>query len=148
MERIATKRLNWFLETHSLLAEEQTDFRQYRSTNQQVAFFSQAIKGALDKSHILTVVFIDLKSAYDTLRIDNLLLKLANLGIKNNMFRWFQGFLIQRIFKVRYGKGFSKYGVLKTGLPQGSVHSCTLFNIYINELVHLLKSVAEVKCLL
>ena len=87
MERIVTKRLSWFLETHSLLSEEQASFRQYRSASQQVAFFSQAIKDALDKSHVLTAVFFDLKAAYDTVWIDNLLLKLANLGIKNNMFR-------------------------------------------------------------
>ena len=80
--------------------------------------------------------------------IDNLLLKLANLGIKNNMFRRFRGFLSQRICKVRHRSGFSKYGVLKIGSPQGSVHSCTLLNIYINKLIHLLKSVAGVKCLL
>ncbi|GFY76161.1 reverse transcriptase domain-containing protein [Trichonephila inaurata madagascariensis] len=134
-ERIVTKRLSWFLETNSLLPEEQAGFRQFRSTNQQITFLSQSIKDALDKSRILSAVFIDLKSAYDTVGTDKLLLKLANIGIEN-IFNWFRGFLCQRLCKIRYGRGFSKYGVLKPGLPQGSVSSCTLFSIYINDLVH------------
>ena len=73
-------------------AEEQASFRQFRSVNQQVAFFNQAIKDALDKSHMLTDVFIDLKSAYETIRTDNLLLKVVNLRIKNNILGFMASF--------------------------------------------------------
>ncbi|GFY77870.1 reverse transcriptase domain-containing protein [Trichonephila inaurata madagascariensis] len=132
MERIVTKRLSWFLETNSLLVEEQTGFRKFGSTNQQVAFLSQSIKGALDKSRILLVVFIDLKSAYDTVWTDKLSLKLADFGIEN-MFNWFRGFLCQHLCKIRYRRGFSKYGVLKIGLLQGSISSCTHPLQYLNK---------------
>ncbi|GFX64737.1 retrovirus-related Pol polyprotein from transposon 297 [Trichonephila clavipes] len=129
MER-TVKRLNWFLEIYSLFAEEQSGFRKFRSPNQQVASLIQSIKDALDKSRMLLAVFIDLKSAYDTVWTDKLLLKLANLGIENNTFNWFRVFLCQRLCKIRYGGGFFKYDALKTGLPQGSLTSCTLFKIY------------------
>ncbi|GFV11400.1 reverse transcriptase domain-containing protein [Trichonephila clavipes] len=69
-----------------------------------------------------------------------------DLGIENNMFNWFYGFLFQRLSKTRYGGGFSKCGVFKTRLPQGSVSSCTLFNVYIND--HQLKMITIVRCLL
>ncbi|GFU32535.1 reverse transcriptase domain-containing protein [Trichonephila clavipes] len=127
MERIVTKRFRWFLETFSLFAEEQAGFRKFISPNQQVASLIQYIKDALDKSRMLLAVFIDLKSAYDTVWTDKLLLKLANLGIENNTFNWFRVFLCQRSCKIRYGGGFFKYDALKTGLPQGSLTSCTLF---------------------
>ncbi|GIY27768.1 reverse transcriptase domain-containing protein [Caerostris extrusa] len=41
-----------------------------------------------------------------------------------------------------------KIGLLQTGLPQGAVLSCILFNAYINDLVQKLKSIHGVKCLL
>ncbi|GFY54392.1 reverse transcriptase domain-containing protein [Trichonephila inaurata madagascariensis] len=53
---------------------------------------------------------------------------------------------LKRLCKIRYGCDFSKYGVLKTGLPQGSVSSYTLFNIYINDLVHQLRMINGVRC--
>ncbi|GFT75998.1 nuclear receptor-binding protein [Trichonephila clavipes] len=60
--------------------KEQAGFRQLRSPNQLVAFLIQSIKDALGKSKILSAVFIDLKSAYDTVWAGKLLLKLADPG--------------------------------------------------------------------
>ena len=50
--------------------------------------------------------------------------------------------------KVRYGEHYSKYHILQTGLPQGAVTSCTLFNLYINDLIGELNSIPDIKCLL
>ena len=40
----------------------------------------------------------------------------------------------------------TKYHILQTGLPQGAVTSCTLFNLYINDLIGELKSIPDIKC--
>jgi potassium voltage-gated channel Eag-related subfamily H protein 8 len=89
MERIINNRLNWFLETNDVIAKELAGFRLLnRSTTEQVANHSQAFKDALDKKHVLTAVFIDFKSSYDSLWKENLLLKLAKLGTKSNLLKW------------------------------------------------------------
>ncbi|GIY16585.1 hypothetical protein CDAR_598921 [Caerostris darwini] len=74
-------RLNWYLESHSLLAGEQAGFRKFKSTAHPVTLFSQAIKDALDSKQVLTAVAIDLKSAYDTVWKENLPFKLNNIDL-------------------------------------------------------------------
>ena len=53
-----------------------------------------------------------------------------------------------RACKVRYGECYSKYHVLKTGLPQTAVTSCTSFNLYIKDLIAELNRIPGMKCLL
>ncbi|GIY09040.1 reverse transcriptase domain-containing protein [Caerostris extrusa] len=107
---------------------------------------SQAIKDALDSKQVLTAIAVDLKSAYDMVWKENLLFKLNNRGISGHLLSWIKSFLSQRLCRVR--SNLSKFGLLQTGLPQGAVQSCILFNAYINDLVQKLKSIHGVKCLL
>jgi hypothetical protein len=148
VERIINSRLNWLLETNNIIANEQARFRIHRSTSDHIAKLSQFIKDRLDDKRILTAVFIDFKSAYDSVWKENLLLKLARYGVRANLLHWIESFISHRACKVRYGEYYSKYHTLQTGLPQGAVTSCTLFNLYINDLTGELNSTPGVKCLL
>ncbi|XP_071035169.1 uncharacterized protein [Parasteatoda tepidariorum] len=56
------------------------------------------------------------------------------------MFKWYRRFLSQRWAKTGRNEQESTYKQSKVGLPQGAVSSCTLFNIYINDLVDKLTS--------
>ena len=141
MERMVNGRLNWCLEAHNILVIEQAGFRANRSTNQHVAKLLQCIKDLLGQRKVLNAVFIDLKSAYDTVWKEKLILKLSNYGICFKMLKWFQSFLSTRSCRVKYGSSFSKKVKLQAGLPQGAVTSCSLFNIYVNDLVKSIKSV-------
>jgi len=69
------------LETNNVIANKQAEFRIHRSTSEHIANLSQFIKDALDNKHILTAVFIDFKSAYDSVWKENLLLKLIRSRI-------------------------------------------------------------------
>ena len=148
MERIINNRLNWLLETNNVIANKQAGFRIHRSTSEHIAKFSQCIKDALDDKCQLKAVYIDFKSAYDSVWKENLLLKLAQSGIRSNLLQWFESFISHRVGKVCYGDHYSKYHTLQTGLPQGLVTSCTLFNLYINDLIGELNSIPGIKCLL
>jgi hypothetical protein len=147
-ERIINSRLNWLLKTNNIIANEEARFRIHRSTSEHIAKFSQYIKDALDDTRILTAVFNDFKSAYDSVWKENLLLKLAIAGIRSNLLQWLESFISHRACKVRYGEYHSKYHVLQTGLPQAAVASFTLFNLYINNLTDELNSIPGNKCLL
>jgi len=140
-ERMINTRLNWLLEINNIMANEQAGFRIHRSTIEHIAKFSQFIKDALDNKRILTAVFIDFKSAYDSVWKENLLFKLLRSGIRSNLLQWLESFLSNRAH-------YSKYHILQTGLPKGDVTSCTLFNLYINDLTGELYSIPGIKCLL
>jgi hypothetical protein len=75
-EKMAGARLNWYLETQILVSPAQSDFRRYCSTNQQIVMLSQEIKDSLDRKGILLTVFVDFKSAYDSVWRVNLMDKL------------------------------------------------------------------------
>ena len=148
MEKMINKRLNWYFERYGIIGNEQAGFRIKRSTSQQVAKLSQNIKDALDNKHTLTAVFVDLRSAYDSVWKELLILKLLKAGVKSNMLAWFESFLAERAIKVKYGNSTSHYKLIQTGVPQGAVTSCTLFNLYINDLISELHTIPGIHCLL
>ena len=113
-----------------------------------MAKLSQCIKDALDDKRILTAVFIDFKSVYDSDWKEKLLLKPARSGIRSNLLQWFESFISHRACKVRYAEHYCKYHTQQTRLPQGAVTSCTLFILYINDLIGELNSIPGIKCLL
>jgi len=90
MERIINTRLNWLLETNNVIANEQAGFGIHRSTSKHIAKLSQFIKDVLDNKCILTAVFIDFKSAYDSVWKENIPLKLVRSGIIFNLLQWLE----------------------------------------------------------
>ena len=78
-------------------------------------------------------VFLDLTAAYDTMWHTGLLYKLSK-----NMPHWFvrliELFLRDRHFRVHIGDDTSAWRTQLNGLPQCSVLSPMLFNLYTNDL--------------
>ena len=103
MERIINARLNWLLETNNIIANEQAGFRNHRSTSEHIVKLSQFIKDALDNNRILTAVFVDFKSACDSVWKENLSFKLLRSGIRSNLLHWLESFISHRAYKVQYG---------------------------------------------
>ena len=44
MERMVNKRLMWYLERNKILMDEQEGFRQFRSTEDQIAYIAQTVE--------------------------------------------------------------------------------------------------------
>ncbi|GFV42044.1 probable RNA-directed DNA polymerase from transposon BS [Trichonephila clavipes] len=135
-----TSRLDWYLKTNNLLTSSQAGFRKCQSTNQQVVFLGQSIKDALDQRHSALALFVDFEAAFDKVWRLKCIQKLQTLGVCNNMLMWIRNFISQRFSAVRFGNAISNFKQSETGLPQGTVISPILFNIFINDLPDLLES--------
>lgn len=51
------------------------------------------------------------------------------------MLWWFGDFLDQRLLNICYEITQSSFKTLHTGLPQGAVSSCLLFNVHVDDLI-------------
>ena len=120
-------------EVEKLLSPEQAEFRRNRRTCEQVAALTTHIENGFQQQLKTGAVFLDLTAAWDTVWHTGLLYKLSK-----NMPHWFvrliELFLRDRRFRVHIGDDTSAWRTQVNGLPQGSVLSPTLFNLYTNDL--------------
>jgi len=75
-------------------------------------------------------VFLDLSSAYDTAWKKGLLLKLARIIKCKTTLTLMERLLSDRKFEVSLNRDVSQKKSLRNGLPQSSVISPILFNVY------------------
>jgi ribonuclease HI/endonuclease/exonuclease/phosphatase family metal-dependent hydrolase len=135
MERIVNQRLQWYLESEGILAEEQAGFRRYRSTEDQTTHLSQIIEDSFQEQKVTLAAFVDLTKAFDKVWKDGLLVKLQRGGICGNMYRWTKSYLHNRRARVQVNGQQGQTVLLRQGVPQGGVLSPTLFILYINDLL-------------
>ena len=134
LERITNKRLIWHLESNSVLASTQTGYRQFRSTEDQLALLTQDIEDAFQEKKKVLAVFFDLSKAFDKVWKEGLLLKLLRAGVHGKMYKWLSDFLFNRTARVKLDGTISRQVKLRKGVLQGGVVSPTLLLVYMNDI--------------
>jgi hypothetical protein len=77
--------------------------------------------------------FLDIEKSFDTTWHPGLIYKLSKLELSTSLIKLFSSFLSQRKFRVSIeGEMFTPME-MKAGVPQSSVLSSTLYNLYIND---------------
>jgi hypothetical protein len=83
----------------------------------------------------MAAVFLDIENAFDTTWHYGLLYKLSKLEFSTNLIKLIGSLLSQRKFGVSVGGQMSTPRVMQAGVPQGSVLSPSLFDMYINDVL-------------
>jgi hypothetical protein len=78
-------------------------------------------------------IFLDIEKAFDTTWHPGLFYKLAKLKFSNNLIKLITSFLSERKFRVSVEGELSTPRYMQARVPQGSVLSPTLYNLYIND---------------
>lgn len=133
-ERMIKNRLDWFVEKNQILSPSQFGFRKGKSTLDNLSSLVTDVKLALSKNEYCIAVFLDICGAYDNVNIPILKEKLLTIGIPPKLVQFIINLLSQRTIVVDGSDPSSHIRLVFKGLPQGSVLSPILYNIYTYDL--------------
>ena len=131
LERMILSRLQCKIE-HRLIPQ-QAGFRPGKSRCSQVLNLTQHIEDGFELGQITGAAFIDLTAAYDTINLRRLLVKLVMITDDVPLTKFIRTMLSNRLFKVELNGKQSRWQNQRNGLPQGSLLSPMLFDVYTND---------------
>ena len=135
LERIIGQRLSGILEENNIISRQQSGFRRFRRTTDNLAFHTQKVMEAFNKKgrKVLTLSF-DIQAAFDAVWHEGLIYKMLKYNIPRYLINWTRGFLSNRSFEVKVNDSITNPAPIITGVPQGSSISPILFGIFINDI--------------
>jgi ribonuclease HI len=140
LEKIFATRLGYLANITDLLHYTQLGGRKQRSAIDAALLLLNEIQGQkearkFNSTTITSVLFLDIKGAFDCVSKPTLLLGLERLGLPGNLIGWVASFLSNRKIQLAFDGRIQPLTDIEVGLPQGSPISPILFLIYVRDIV-------------
>ena len=133
-EKLMYRRLLAYSGEAGLIGGNQFGFKPGVGTVDAVLTLLTDIYDEMERSRCFIALLLDFSKAFDTVDHRVLLRKLERLGVRGTVLSWFSSYLADRTQQVAVNGVNSHTLQVRTGLPQGSVLSTILFNLYIDDM--------------
>ena len=120
-ERIVYDQLYNFLTNEDIISNHQSSFLSLHSTVTALLEATDNWPFNIDRGNVNAVVFLDLKTAFDTVDHDILLSKMNLYGIQGTALDWFKSYLTNHTQRCLVNGSLSRICSLKCGVPQGTI---------------------------
>lgn len=129
-EAIILNEINYVVDVNNLLPNEQFGFRASHSTTLQATRVVEDISKGFSNKEMSGAVLLDIQKAFDKVWHNALIFKLHKMSFPSNLILLINSFLENRKFRVSINKEYSSWRQIKAGVPQGSLLSPILFNLF------------------
>ena len=119
---------------NQIRSKHQCGFRQGHRTQRSLLLIVEKLKKGLENSGIGGILLTDLSKAFDCLKHDLLIAKLAAYGFDQPSLCFIFSYLSDRTQRTKVNNTYSSYTDIKYCVPQGCILGPLLFNIDIFDL--------------
>ena len=133
--KVLEKLIHPYLQEAFALDDSQHGFRPRRSTTSALLPLTTTVADGFNEAKPpkrTVVAAVDLSKAFDSVNHDILLEKVCDTPLNSNIVRWISTYHRGREQAVIYNGRRSPFKKIHRGVPQGSVISPTLFNLYVS----------------